>query len=527
MADEKTNITKAAGVMSGATLISRVLGYIRDMLLAFYFGASNVSDTFFVAFRIPNLLRELFAEGSMSAAVVPVVSEYKEKGEQEARGLVRVTFTFVFLIVGVVCILGAVFAPAVVTVIAPGFVKSPEKFATTVLLTRVMFPFLLFVSLAAILMGSLNVRRVFFIPALAPAMLNITIIATVVLLASRMQNPVLGAAIGIALGGFVQFAFQAPAFLRAGYSMRPSFGFRHPGLKKILLLVLPVTLGMAVSQINIVVSNILASFLADGSITYLFYSMRLIHFPVGVFGVAMGVAVLPSLTGHALKRDFEALREDFSFALRLLFFISIPAMAGLIALRGPIVNTLFQRGMFDYSATVGTADALLYYSLGVWAMVGVRVVAATFYSMQDTKTPVKAAVAALLANVALSLALLGPMRHSGLALANSLSAALNFTLLFYFLRAKLGRLGARKIASSFIKVSFASAVMGLLGWWMLRGGMWATSGGGLLKAGYLSGTMAVCVAVFFLLSRLLGCEEAVFVMDAIKRKFKGSEAPAA
>jgi putative peptidoglycan lipid II flippase len=521
--EERGRIARAAGVMSGATMISRVLGYVRDMILAFYFGATGLSDTFFVAFRIPNLLRELFAEGSMASAVIPVLTEYQGKEPGEAKKLVRVAFTVILILVGAVCLLGIAVAPAVVSVIAPGFLDEPGKFATTVTLTRVMFPFLLFISLAALLMGSLNVKRVFFIPALAPATLNITIILTVVLLAGRLGNPILAVAIGVALGGFVQFAFQVPAFLRQGYSMRPDYSFRHPGLLKIAKLVLPAIVGMAVAQINIVVSNILASFLSGGSITYLFYSMRLIQFPIGVFGVAMGVAVLPSLSEHAIRGDYDSLREDFSFSLRLLLFISVPAMAGLIALREPIINILFQRGRFDYAATQGTAQALLFYSMGIWAIVGVRVVTATFYSMQDTKTPVKVAAAALSANVIMSLLLLGPMRHSGLALANALSSTINFVLLLHFLRKRLGRVDGRKILLSLLRISLASLVMGLTGWWLLEGtettaGLWRQSGDSLLKAGYLSGAIALSVAVYVLVSLLFRAEEIGFVLNLIKKR---------
>jgi putative peptidoglycan lipid II flippase len=249
--DEKGRIAKAAGSMSVATLISRFLGYARDMLLAFYFGATGLSDTFFVAFRVPNLLRELFAEGSMSAAFVPVLTEYQTKDPAEAKRLVRVTFTFLLVAAGAVCVLGIIFAPQIVTVIAPGFLKSPDKFSLTVLLTRVMFPFLLFISLAALLMGALNVKRVFFVPALAPAMLNITIIATVVTLVPVLPTPILAVAAGVALGGLVQFAFQTPAFFHKGYSIIPAWNPRHPGLGRMLKLLLPVTLGMAVAQINI------------------------------------------------------------------------------------------------------------------------------------------------------------------------------------------------------------------------------------------------------------------------------------
>ena len=433
--DEKRNITKAAGLMSVATFISRILGYAKDMILAVFFGATGLSDTFFVAFRIPNLLRELFAEGSMSSAVIPVLTEHQTKyGDEEAKRLVRIIFTSITIFVGLICVLGIIFAPAIVTAIAPGFLNMPDKFSLTVLLTRLMFPFLLFISFAAIVMGALNTRRIFFIPAVAPAMLNITIIAAVLLFVPGMEQPIIAVAIGVAIGGLVQFAFQLPSFFKNGYSLTPQYDFRHPGLKKISILILPATMGMAVAQINIFISTILASYLTEGSITYLYYSMRLIQFPIGIFGVAMGMAVLPALSVHAAKGDFDSLRSDFSFALRLLFFMTIPAMAGLIALREPIVNILFQRGRFDYAATIGTSQALLFYSLGIWAMVGVRIVTVSFYSMQDTITPVKVAVIALLTNILLSLIFLGPLQHSGLALANAVASSVNFTALFFMLR---------------------------------------------------------------------------------------------
>ncbi|OHE56817.1 MAG: murein biosynthesis integral membrane protein MurJ, partial [Thermodesulfovibrio sp. RBG_19FT_COMBO_41_18] len=435
MVDEKKHIARAAGLMSIATFISRVLGFVKDMILARFFGATGIADTFFVAFRIPNLLRELFAEGSMSSAFIPVLTEYQTKqGIEEAKRLVRITFTFITIFVGLICIIGIIFAPAIVTAIAPGFVGMPGKFSLTVLLTRVMFPFLLFISLAALVMGALNTRRIFFIPSLAPAMLNITIIIAVLTLATTMEQPIIAVAIGVAIGGFIQFAFQLPSFFKSGYGLTPEYDFRHTGLKKMSILVMPATMGMAVAQINMFVSTILASYLPEGSITYLYYSMRLIQFPIGIFGVAMGMAILPTLSEHAVKGEFDRLRDDFSFALRLLFFITIPAMAGLIALREPIVNILFQRGKFDYVATVGTAQALLFYSIGIWSIVGVRVVTASFYSMQDTKTPVKVAVIALAANVIFSIILMKPLKHSGLAFANALASGVNFLLLFFFLR---------------------------------------------------------------------------------------------
>jgi len=520
--DEKKKITKAAGLMSIATFISRILGYVKDMILAVYFGATGLSDTFFVAFRVPNLLRELFAEGSMSSAFIPVLTEYQTKqGVEEAKRLVRITFTFILIFVGIICLIGIIFAPAIVTAIAPGFLTMPKKFSLTVLLTRVMFPFLLFISLAALIMGALNTRRIFFIPALAPAMLNVVTIASVLLLAARMEQPIISVAIGVALGGFIQFLFQLPAFFKNGYNLLPEYDFRHPGLKKMSILILPATMGMAVAQINIFISTILASYLQEGSITYLYYSMRLIQFPVGIFGVAMGMAVLPTLSEHAVKGDFDKLREDFSFALRLLFFITIPAMAGLIALREPIVNILFQRGRFDYAATTGTAQALLFYSLGIWAMVGTRVVTASFYSMQNTKTPVKVAAIALTVNIILSFAFMGPLKHSGLALANALASIVNFSILFIYLKKRLVRVEGKKILRSFVKITIASFIMGLIGWFITRGDIWTESGRLLEKSGTLTGAIAICVAVYFLIMYIVKSEELKYLVKIYKdRKYR-------
>lgn len=518
--DRKDKIARAAGVMSVATFISRILGFIRDMIFAFYFGATGISDTFFQAFKIPNLLRELLAEGSMSAAFIPVLTEYREKqGEEEANRLVRITFNFMLAVVGTLCVLGIVFSPAIVTVIAPGFLSSPAKFSLTVLLTRIMFPFLLFVSLAALVMGALNTKRVFFVPALAPAVLNITLIVSIIFFESRISQPIIAAAIGVLAGGFVQFAFQLPVFFKSGYSLGTDLSFRHAGLNKMAMLLVPATLALSVSQINIIVSSIFASFLPHGGITYLFYSMRLIQFPIGIFGVAMGMAVLPALSEHAVKGDMDRLREDFSFALRLLFFIAVPSMAGLIALRTPVVNLLFQRGQFDCTATVGTAQALLFYSLGIWSIVGVRVVTATFYSMQDTKTPVKIATAGIVTNLLLSALLMGPMKHSGLALANSLASWVNFSLLFYFLRKKLKRVDARRIMRSFLKITISSVAMGISGWAILHGELWENNGKTLEKGLYFTGTVFICLFIYLVLSYIFKNEEMQYLSKTLRNRF--------
>jgi putative peptidoglycan lipid II flippase len=518
--EEKGKIAKAAGLMSIATFISRILGYVKDMILARFFGATGIADTFFVAFRIPNLLRELFAEGSMSSAFIPVLTEFQTKrGKDEAKRLVRITFTFILILVGLICLAGIIFSPAIVTVIAPGFTDMPGKFSLTVLLTRIMFPFLLFISLASIVMGALNTKRIFFIPSLAPVMLNVTIIIMVLAVAKRWEHPVLAVAVGVALGGLIQFAFQLPSFFKNGYSLKPEFYFKHEGLKQMSILILPATMGMAVAQINIFISTILASYLSEGSITYLYYSMRLIQFPIGIFGVAMGMAVLPTLSEHAVKGEFDKLRDDFSFALRLLFFITVPAMAGLIALREPIVNILFQRGKFDYAATIGTSQALLWYSIGIWSIVGVRVITASFYSMKDTKTPVKIAIIVLLTNLFFSIFLMRLLQHSGLALANSLASWLNFMLLFFFLKRKLVLIDGKRIVSSFMKTITASFIMGIIGWLLIHGALWRISGNTFNKVLYLGGTISVCVGTYLFLSYLLKSEEFFYLKEMLRQRF--------
>ncbi|MDA8388167.1 MAG: murein biosynthesis integral membrane protein MurJ [Nitrospiraceae bacterium] len=516
-------IARAAGVMSVATLISRLLGFARDMVLAFYMGATGLSDAFYVSFRIPNLLRGIFAEGTMASAFIPVLSEYQLKeGDRGASDLVKAVFTAILVVVGAICLLGIVFAPLIAKAIAPGFIAHPEKFRLTVLLTRIMFPFLLFVSLGALSMGVLNVKGIFFVPALSSAVINLTIMITVVSLSLAFGHPVVAAAVGVAAGGLAGFLYQLPALRKSGFSLKPVRGFfHHPGLKKISLLALPMILAMSVSQVNIAVSNILASFLPAGGITYLYFGMRLMHFPVGVFGAAMGMAALPALSHHAIEGDMDSLRQDFSFAMRVLFFLSLPAMAGLIALRVPIISTLFLRGRFSYAAVEGTAGALFFYSVGIWAMVGARVLNVTFYSMKDTKGPMKSAVLALGSNLALSVALMRMMRHGyeGLALANALAATINFAVLFYLLRGKLGRLDARRIIKSFAKSAFAAAVMGVAAAAVSGETLWRQSGHTAEKALWLAGGIALSAGIYGLMCYILKNEELRLVIGMFRRRF--------
>lgn len=460
---ENSRVVKAAGVVGTATLFSRILGFIRDAVIAWYFGAGFSSDAFIAAFRIPNLLRRLFAEGSLSSAFIPVFTQYMvRRGRVEAFALARSAFFLLSVLLLFIVIGGIFLSPGIVRLVAPGFAS--EKYALTVHLTRLMFPYIFFVGLVALCMGILNVLGHFAAPALAPVLLNISIIGSVLMIAPSLSVPAVGLAIGVLIGGVLQLALQLPVLWRKKFRLLQKVQWLHPGLKQVGTLIPPVILGGAVYQINIVVGTILGSLLAEGSVTYLYFADRLVQFPLGVFAIAAATAVLPSLSRQAAAENFDALKDTFGHALKLVFFISIPAMLGLIVLREPIVALLFQRGEFNVLATQLTAQALLYYSLGLWAFSAVRIVAATFFALQDTRTPVKMAAISILANIVLGLILMGPLAHGGLALATSLSSILNLALLVNALRSKLGALGWRSIARSFCKTLVSSLAMGGVVW---------------------------------------------------------------
>lgn len=458
---ENTRVTKAAGVVGAATLLSRLFGFIRDVVIAWFFGAGLSSDAFFVAFRIPNLLRRLFAEGSLSIAFIPVFTEYLTvKGRDEAFKLARAAMWLLSMILAVVAVLGVLLSPVIIKVIAPGFIDSPEKFFLTVNLTRIMFPYIFFIGLVALCMGILNSLGHFAAPALAPVFLNIAMICSVFFISPYMSDPVTGLAIGVLIGGVLQLALQIPFLIKKGLYFWQRVKIGHPGLKRIGVLMLPSVFGAAVYQINILVGTLLASLLPEGSVSYLYYADRLVQFPLGIFAIATATAILPSLSRQAASRDLEAVKATFAHAMKLVLFITIPSMVGLIMLREPIVALLFKRGVFDSKAVQLTAYALLYYGIGLWAFSGVRIVVSTFYALQDTRTPVRIAVISIIANIGLGIILMGPLAHGGLALSTSLASMLNLGLLIRALKMKLGSLGLRSIAESACKNVLCAAIMG-------------------------------------------------------------------
>ena len=514
---EEARVARAAGTIGLATLVSRILGFIRDMVVAAIFGATLAADAFYVAYRIPSMLRELFAEGSMSAGFVPVFTEYLTKRSKgEARRLAHAAFTMVLLGLTIISLLGILLAPWLVKLIAPGFGDDPYKSELTTFLTRLMFPYLLFIGLAALAMGMLNSLRSFGAPAISPAIFNLSIIGTVLFISPVLTEPIIGVAFGVLIGGLAQWLIQVPALHRHSMAFRICWEPSHEGIRRMAILLFPILLGLSVSQINIFFNTLFASFLPEGSVTYLYYGMRLIHFPLGIFGIALATAILPSMAVQAVNNAHQELKETLSFGLRLVFFITFPALVGLILLRIPIVHLLFQHGEFTYQATLGTAAAVMGYAVGLWAFGGVRIVVSSFYALQDTKTPVRVAILAVVANIILSLILMPSLKHAGLALAASLASILNFGLLIWHLQKRLGQFDWQRILRSHGRVLIASAALGLISWWVANQGIWIMQGHWIHKTLLLGGGILGSVAAYLVIHLLMKSEEMFFLWRTLK-----------
>ncbi len=518
MPSTNQQVSRAAGVIGSMTLLSRVFGFTRDLLIAMKFGASPAADAFFVAFRIPNIQRRVLAEGAVSSAFIPVFSEYREHHKEEESWLLAANlFNILLLLLTFSCIFLVLFAPWIVTLFAPGFIDQPEKFSLTITLTQWMAPFLLFIGLSAFSTGILNTFKQFALPAFAPVVTNICMILAILFWAPTLEVPVMALAYAVCIGGFFQFVMQWPTMNRLGFRLAPVCNWRHSGVVKIGKLMLPVMLGLAVYEVNLLVDTLLASLLAGGSISYLYYANRLVQLPLGVFGVALGIALLPLLSEQAAQKKFGELRDSLNFAIRLILFISIPATVGLILCRVPIVSTLWERGEFTSATTDGTAYALLFYALGLCGFAGSKILITAFYSMQDTKTPMVIGIWSMVLNIVLNLILMGPLQHGGLALATSLASIFNAVVLIFVLKKRLGRIGGKKIAVMTCKVAGAGLVMGLV---VFLFNQWAfdRTASLLIKLPVLSASILLGAVTFGLLARLMKLEELRYVMELKKRK---------
>jgi putative peptidoglycan lipid II flippase len=429
------NLLRALATVSSLTTVSRILGLARDVLIARGFGAALATDAFFVAFRLPNLLRRLFAEGAFSQAFVPVLAEQKSKSSpEELRGLVDRTATLLFIALAATAALGIVLAPAIVFVTAPGFAADPDKFALTVTMLRIVFPYIAFISLVAFAAGVLNTWSRFSVPAITPALLNVSFIAAVLFFAEHFRPPVLVLAWAVVVGGVLQLALQVPPLMRLGLLPRWRLDWSHPGVRRILKLMGPAAFGVSISQISLVINTIFASFLMTGSVSWLYYADRLMEFPAGVLGVALGTILLPSLSKYHADANQEEYARLLDWGLRVTVLLAAPSAAALAVLALPFIATLFHYGRFSIQDAWMTQQALLAYSVGLVGMILVKILAPGFYARQNVLTPVKIGVLTLLATQAMNLAFIGPLKHAGLALAIGLGACLNAALLYRILR---------------------------------------------------------------------------------------------
>jgi len=515
---EKAQVTKNTGLVGGLTFLGRIFGFVRDAAMAWFFGTGFISDAFFVSFRIPSLLRRLFSEGILSLAFIPVFIEYVTvRGKEEAFYLARSVFLTSFFVLSAATITGVIFAPVLVIFFAPGFVPFPEKFALTVSLTRMMFPFVIFIGLSAISMGVLNTFGHFAAPSLSPLVINLSMIGAIWLISPQMTEPVKGLAIGVIIGGILQMALQAPFLMKTGIFFRKNAHLFHRGLKKVGSMTLPAALGASVFQINMLLDTLIASFLSEGSISHLYYADRLVQFPLGIFGTAAAMALLPSLSKEASLKNYSALAETICFSLKMVLFVTVPAMAGMVILREPIISLLFERGAFDAQSVRLTAGALLYYGLGLWAFTSVRIVVSTFYALQDAGTPLRIALVCIAAKVITAVVFMGFLDYKGLALSTSLASVLNLIFLIRALQMKLGHINWGNTAVCLINIIMGTVVMSFGVAAVSRLILPVSNTSLILKLSGLFGCIFIGIVIYVIFSILFKSREMQILLGAIRR----------
>jgi putative peptidoglycan lipid II flippase len=463
------SLARSAGVIGATTLTSRVLGLVREQVMAYFFGASNAVDAFNVAFRIPNLVRDLFAEGAMSAAFVPTFTRTVARdGRDAAWRLGHSVVTAVLIATAIVALLGIEFADPLVRLLAGDYALVPGKIELTVLLTRTMMPFLVLVATAAVAMGMLNSLDRFFVPALAPAVFNVcSIVTTLALLPvlARLGIPlILAMAVGVLVGGVGQVAIQWPVLRREGYRYRPMLDLKARGLREVLLLMGPGTLGLAATQVNVFVNTWLATGEGTGAVSWLNYAFRLMYLPLGLFGVSIATASIPRIARRAAAEDRDGLRRTISTGVSMMLALTVPATLGLVVLARPIVALLFERGHFTPADTAATAGALMCYAIGLSGYSIVKVATPTFYAIGKSRVPVIVSAATISLNIALNLMLVRSMGYRGLALGTSVAALANAAALLYLLRRELEGLHVFHMASVALRMFGAGAVMALVAW---------------------------------------------------------------
>ena len=506
--------------MAGATLLSRVAGLVRDMVIARIFGAGFATDAFFVAFTIPNLLRRFFAEGSLTAAFVPTFTDVRyQEGDAAARQVARICTTLLVLVMAGVVLLGVLASPWIVKLIGFGFTGTAGKLALTDLLNRLMFPYIFFVSLVALFAGILNVRGHFLMPALSPVILNLAMIGAALLLAPHFQQPILALAIGVLVGGVVQMACLLPVLRRHGYSLRPDFRFRHPAVVRVARLMLPGIAGVAIYQINVLITRLLASFLEQGSVSWLYYGQRLFEFPQGVFVVSLAQAILPAMSRQQTAGDHEGFLDSLQFGLTLILIVTVPAAVGLILCSTAVYSLFFMGGAFTADDVLQSARALAWYAPGL-LFVGVsRIIAPSFYALKDTRTPVVISFWTLLLNAVLGLVLMRLMGHVGLALALTLATVGNAVMLWISLARRLSGLSLLSPLQTGVRLLPGLLAMTLLVLWLLSLVDWLVPGIFLLRFALLIAAVTAGGLIYVLVGWWLGVTEIRQAWELLGRRF--------
>lgn len=539
--EKKTaSVARSAGVVSLAVMASRILGLVREVIFAKLFGASAsyVTDAYVIAFRIPNLLRDLFAEGALSSAFVTVFSDYLvTKGEKEAFRLSNLVANALLLTLGILVAFGIAFAPELVSLFAHGFQADPEKFALTVKMTQIMMPFILLVALAAQAMGVLNSRGHFAVPALSASFFNVGSIIgglffAIILTGRDFAHPInailehpaegiIGMAYGVLIGGFLQFAVQWPTLRKAGFRYRPMLSFTDPGVQRVFKLMGPAVIGAAAVQINVLInSNFASSIPGNGAVAWLSYAFRLMQFPIGVFGVAIATATLPSISKSAALEDIASFRRTIASSIRLTFLLTIPSAVGLIVLGRPIIALIYEGSKFNANDTTHTASALACYAIGLAGYSAIKILAPAFYALKDARTPMVISLLSIAINFVMNWSLIGLLQERGLALSTSAVALLNFALLYFIMQKRINGIEGRKTAVTILKIILASVVMAIA-CWAVSTVIYQFAGNSRI-AHLINVVMSVGAGagVFYAAAYLMGVEELQSAVRTIGGRFK-------
>jgi len=505
------------------TFLSRIFGFLRDVIQAFYMGTSRSMDAFTIAYVIPNLLRRLTGEGAMTAAFIPVFTQIKkEKTKEELWRFANIFFYDLTVVMAFITVAGIIVSPFLVKIIGFGFKNVAGKWELTTALTRIMFPYIFLISLAALAMAILNSFHKFFVPALTPVLFNLAIITAAVWLAGRVAEPAYVFAGGVVVGGVLQLGLQLPFLWKKGMRFTPLLSFRHPAVRKVGKLMIPGIFGVGISQINFALSRMIASLLEEGSVASLYFASRVQEFTLGIFSIALSIALLPTLSEYAADRDIDSIKSTLQFSFKLILMVTVPAAVGLLILNREIIEVLFQRGLFNTQSTAMSAQCLLYFSLSLPFLSGVKILAPAFYSLKDTKTPVVVAFWVMICYLLLAVILMRPLRVGGLALALSLASAFNFFFLFALLERKIGLIPKREVLISGAKCLFSALIMGgvILYYIHLVGFTQATP---WAKIGLLAGAIMIGVGIYSLCQWLYNRDEFRGVLSLFISRFRPRE----